>query len=164
MADLRRVINELNDLSVEDAAEIARLLEQKRGIGVAGYVGDQIRVAVILQDHGRKKINMINEVREITGLGLREAKDLVEHTPAMIVENISGEEADRIIERLCSAGGQATYEVVHQELRSDEFTEDEWIEIKRQALEQISASLLDSPEHHLAYIRERVAVTEKRHD
>jgi large subunit ribosomal protein L7/L12 len=110
-------------LTVIEAADLAKLLEEKWGVSAAAPVAmaaaptadggaaaeEQSEFDVVLASFGEKKINVIKEVRAITGLGLKEAKDLVESAPKEIKEGISKDEADKIKEQLESAG--ATVEI-----------------------------------------------------
>ena len=94
MADLNAIVDSLSSLSIMEAAELAKLLEEK----------DEFDV--ILISSGDKKIQVIKEVRAITSLGLKEAKDLVESAPKAIKEGVSKEEAEKVKEKIESAGGQ----------------------------------------------------------
>jgi large subunit ribosomal protein L7/L12 len=112
MADLVKLVDELSSLTVLEAAELSKLLEEKWGVSAAAPVAvaaapaagaaaapaaeAQTEFTVILADAGDKKINVIKEVRAITGLGLKEAKDLVEGAPKTIKESVSKDEADKI--------------------------------------------------------------------
>lgn len=126
MADIEKLAEDLSALTVLEAAELAKLLEEKWGVSaaaapvavaaVAGGAGDAGAAAeektefdVILAATGDKKINVIKEVRGITGLGLKEAKDLVEAAPKAVKEGVSKDEADEIKAKLEEAG--ATVEV-----------------------------------------------------
>ena len=126
MADIEKLADDLSALTVLEAAELAKLLEEKWGVSaaaapvavaaVAGGAGDAGGAAeektefdVILAAAGDKKINVIKEVRGITGLGLKEAKDLVEAAPKPVKEGVSKDEADQIKAKLEEAG--ATVEV-----------------------------------------------------
>jgi len=124
MADLAKIADELSELSVLEAAELATMLEEKWGVSAAAPVAvaaitggadggaeaeEQTEFSVILASFGEKKINVIKEVRAITGLGLKEAKDLVESAPAQIKEEASKDEAEEIKSKLEGAG--ATIEV-----------------------------------------------------
>ena len=119
MADLEKIVDELSNLSVLEASELSKLLEEKWGVSAAapvavaaapaGGAGDaaaeeQDSFTVVLTAAGDKKINVIKEVRTITGLGLKEAKDLVEGAPKDVKENASKEEAAEIKEKLEAAG------------------------------------------------------------
>ena len=119
MADLEKIVDELSNLSVLEASELSKLLEEKWGVSAAapvavaaapaGGAGDaaaeeQDSFTVVLTAAGDKKINVIKEVRTITGLGLKEAKDLVEGAPKDVKENASKEEASEIKEKLEAAG------------------------------------------------------------
>ena len=124
MADLEKIAEELSALTVLEAAELATLLEDKWGVSAAAPVavaavaggGDAGGAAeaktefdVILASAGSSKINVIKEVRAITGLGLKEAKDLVEGAPKAVKEGVSQDEANEIKAKLEEAG--ATVEV-----------------------------------------------------
>lgn len=125
MADLEKIADELSGLTVLEAAELSKLLEEKWGVSaaapvavaaVAGGGADGEAAAeekdsfdVVLANIGEKKINVIKEVRAITSLGLKEAKDLVEAAPKAVKEGVTKDEADKIKEQLEGAG--ATVEV-----------------------------------------------------
>ncbi len=125
MADIQKLADELSGLTVLEAAELSKLLEEKWGVSaaapvaVAAVAGDGAEgggasdepefVTVTLTSFGAKKINVIKEVRAITGLGLKEAKDLVEGVPKPVKEDISKDEAAEIAKKLEDAG--ATVEV-----------------------------------------------------
>ena len=124
MADLNKIVEELSTLTVMEAAELSKLLEEKWGVSaaaavaVAGPAGggaaapaaeEQTEFDVILTGDGGKKINVIKEVRAITGLGLTEAKTLVESAPKAIKEGVSKDEAEKTKAQLEAAG--ATVEV-----------------------------------------------------
>jgi large subunit ribosomal protein L7/L12 len=123
MANLDKIADELSGLTVIEAADLAKLLEEKWGVSAAAPVAmaaapaadggaaaeEQSEFDVVLASFGEKKINVIKEVRAITGLGLKEAKDLVESAPKEIKEGISKDEADKIKEKLEGAG--ATVEI-----------------------------------------------------
>ena len=119
MADLEKIVDELSNLSVLEASELSKLLEEKWGVSAAapvavaaapaGVAGDaaaeeQDSFTVVLTAAGDKKINVIKEVRTITGLGLKEAKDLVEGAPKDVKENASKEEAAELKAKLEAAG------------------------------------------------------------
>lgn len=120
MADLEKIADELSSLTVLEAAELAKLLEEKWGVSAAtpvavaaapGAGGDGGAAAeekdsfdVILSAIGDKKINVIKEVRGITGLGLKEAKDLVEAAPKPVKEGVAKDEAEAIKAKLEEAG------------------------------------------------------------
>ena len=121
MADLEKIAEDLSSLTVLEAAELAKMLEEKWGVSaaapvaVAAVAGDgaaapaeeeQDAFTVMLKSFGEKKINVIKEVRAITGLGLKDAKDLVEAAPKPIKEEVSKEEAQSIKEKLESAGAE----------------------------------------------------------
>lgn len=124
MADLSKLVDELSSLTVIEAAELSKLLEEKWGVSAAAPVavaaaaagGGEAAVAeekdsfdVILAGAGEKKINVIKEVRAITGLGLKEAKDLVEGAPKAVKEGATKDEAEKLKKQLEEAG--ATVEV-----------------------------------------------------
>ncbi len=112
MADLQRLVEELSGLTVLEAAELSKLLEDKWGVSAAAPVAvaaapaaaaaaaapaeEQTEFTVILTKAGDKKINVIKEVRAITGLGLKEAKDLVEGAPKTVKEGVSKDEAAKL--------------------------------------------------------------------
>ena len=112
MADLARLVDELSSLTVLEAADLSKMLEEKWGVSAAAPVAvaaapgaaaaaaapveEQTEFTVILTKTGDKKINVIKEIRTITGLGLKEAKDLVEGAPKTVKEGISKDEAEKI--------------------------------------------------------------------
>ena len=119
MADLQKLVDELSSLTVLEAAELSKLLEEKWGVSAAAPVAvaaaapvaaaaapaeEQTEFTVILSKVGDKKINVIKEVRTITGLGLKEAKDLVEAAPKPVKEAVSKDEAAKIRKMLEDAG------------------------------------------------------------
>jgi large subunit ribosomal protein L7/L12 len=122
MADLNAITESLSSLSIMEAAELVKMLEKKWGVSAAAPVAAmaapaagkaaveaQTEFTVNLISSGTNKINVIKEVRAITGLGLKEAKDLVESAPKPIKENVSKEEADKLKAQLVAAG--ATVEI-----------------------------------------------------
>jgi large subunit ribosomal protein L7/L12 len=124
MADLQKLVDELSVLTVLEAAELSKLLEEKWGVSAAVPVAvaaaapagaaaapaeEQTEFTVILAKSGDKKINVIKEIRTITGLGLKEAKDLVEAAPKTVKEGVSKDEVAKIKKMLEEAG--ATVEV-----------------------------------------------------
>ena len=123
MADLEKIAEDLSALTVIEAADLAKLLEEKWGVSAAapvamaaaapadggGAAEEKTEFDVILASFGEKKINVIKEIRAITGLGLKEAKDLVESAPKEIKEGVAKDEADKIKEQLEGAG--ATVEI-----------------------------------------------------
>ncbi|WP_020178154.1 50S ribosomal protein L7/L12 [Methylopila sp. M107] len=120
MADLTKIVDELSNLTVLEAAELAKLLEEKWGVSaaaavaVAGPAGgapaaaveEQTEFNVVLAAAGEKKIEVIKEVRAITGLGLKEAKDLVEAAPKPVKEGVSKDEAEKLKAQLEKAGAK----------------------------------------------------------
>jgi len=119
MADLQKIVDDLSSLTVLEAAELAKMLEEKWGVSAAAPVamaaagagGGEAAVAeektefdVILTAAGAQKINVIKEVRAVTSLGLKEAKDLVESAPKAIKEGVPKDEADKIKKQLEDAG------------------------------------------------------------
>ena len=120
MADLNAIANDLSGLTIMEAAELAKLLEEKWGVSAAAPVAvaavggaapaaaveEQDEFTVMLLSSGDKKIQVIKEVRAITGLGLKEAKDLVEGAPKAIKEGVNKDEAKKIKEQVEAAGGQ----------------------------------------------------------
>ena len=124
MADLEKIAEELSSLTVLEAADLAKLLEEKWGVSAAAPVAVAAGAAgsdaapsaeaktefnVMLNAIGEKKINVIKEVRAVTGLGLKEAKDLVEAAPSMVKEAVPEAEANEIKAKLEEAG--ATVEI-----------------------------------------------------
>ena len=122
MADLNEIAETLSGLTVIEAAELATLLEEKWGVSAAAPVAvaagpaaggggeaaaEQTEFDVVLISFGDKKIQVIKEVRAITGLGLKEAKSLVEEAPKALKEGIEKEEAEAIKTKIEEAGGQA---------------------------------------------------------
>jgi large subunit ribosomal protein L7/L12 len=118
MADLQKLVDELSSLTVMEAAELSKLLEDKWGVSAAAPVAvaaaapaaaaapveEQTEFTVVLAAAGEKKINVIKEVRTITGLGLKEAKDLVEAAPKPVKEGVNKEEAAKLRKMLEDAG------------------------------------------------------------
>ncbi|MEM8703409.1 MAG: 50S ribosomal protein L7/L12 [Pseudomonadota bacterium] len=120
MADLEKLVEELSSLTVMEAAELSKLLEEKWGVSAAAPVavaaaggaagGDAAAVEektefdVVLSAAGDKKINVIKEVRAITGLGLKEAKELVESAPKAVKEGVAKDEAEELKKKLEEAG------------------------------------------------------------
>lgn len=122
MADLNKIVEELSSLTVLEAAELAKMLEEKWGVSAAAAVAvaavpgaggggaaapaaeEKTEFDVILTGDGGKKINVIKEVRAITGLGLTEAKTLVESAPKAVKEGVNKEEAEKIKKQLEEAG------------------------------------------------------------
>ena len=125
MTDLSRIVDDLSKLTVLEAAELAKLLEEKWGVSAAAAVAvaaapagggaaaaaveEQTEFTVVLKSGGDKKINVIKEVRAITNLGLKEAKDLVEAGNKPVKEGIPKDEAEKIKKQLEAAG--ATVEI-----------------------------------------------------
>ena len=121
MADLQKIADDLSSLTVVEAAELSKILEEKWGVSAAAPVavaaapgGDAGGAAaeekdsftIVLTDVGDKKINVIKEVRTATGLGLKEAKELVESAPKDIKEDVPKDEANEIKEKLEAAGAK----------------------------------------------------------
>src|ERR1700716_3304862 len=124
MADLNSIAEELSSLTVMQAAELVKMLEQKWGVSAAAPVAvaagpaaggaaggaaakpaeEKTEFTLVLAAAGEKKINVIKEVRTITGLGLKEAKDLVEGAPKTVKEGLSKEDANKFAEQLKAAG------------------------------------------------------------
>ena len=117
MADLQKIVDELSTLTVMEAAKLSKMLEEHWGVSAAAPVAaaavaagpveaaeEQTEFDVVLASAGEKKINVIKEVRSITGLGLKEAKDLVEAAPKAIKEGISKGEAEELKKKLEEAG------------------------------------------------------------
>src|SRR5258706_4160903 len=120
MADLQKIVDDLSNLSVLEAAQLSKLLEEKWGVSAAAPVAaaapaaaaaaavveEQTEFTVILADAGEKKINVIKEVRAITSLGLKEAKDLVEAAPKAVKEGVGKDEAAKLKKQLEDAGAK----------------------------------------------------------
>ena len=120
MADLQKIVDELSSLTVLEAAELAKLLEEKWGVSAAAPVAmmaavgaaaagaapaeEKTEFTVVLASAGAQKINVIKEVRAITNLGLKEAKDLVEGAPKPVKEGVAKDEAEKIKKQLEAAG------------------------------------------------------------
>ncbi len=118
MADLQKIVDELSSLTVLEAADLAKLLEEKWGVSAAAPVAmmaagggaaaapveEKTEFTVVLAAAGAQKINVIKEVRAITSLGLKEAKDLVEGAPKPVKEGVSKDEAEKIKKQLEAAG------------------------------------------------------------
>ncbi len=118
MADLNKIVDDLSALTVLEAADLAKMLEEKWGVSAAAAVAvagpaaaagpaaeEQTEFDVILTGDGGKKINVIKEVRAITGLGLGEAKTLVELAPKAVKEGVNKDEAEKIKKQIEEAGG-----------------------------------------------------------
>jgi large subunit ribosomal protein L7/L12 len=121
MADLQKIVDDLSGLTVLEASELAKLLEEKWGVSAAAAVAvaapsaaggaaaaaeEQTEFTVVLAAAGEKKIEVIKEVRAITGLGLKEAKDLVEGAPKPVKEGVNKDEAAKIKATLEKAGAK----------------------------------------------------------
>jgi large subunit ribosomal protein L7/L12 len=120
MADLAKIVDDLSALTVLEAAELSKLLEEKWGVSAAAPVAvaaaggaaaapaeeEKTEFDVVLTDAGANKINVIKEVRAITGLGLKEAKDLVEGAPKAVKEGVSKAEAADLKKKLEDAGAK----------------------------------------------------------
>jgi large subunit ribosomal protein L7/L12 len=119
MADLQKIVDDLSSLTVLEAAELAKLLEEKWGVSAAAAVAvagpaaaaaapveEKTEFTVVLAAAGEKKIEVIKEVRAITGLGLKEAKDLVEGAPKAVKEGVNKDEAEKIKAQLEKAGAK----------------------------------------------------------
>jgi large subunit ribosomal protein L7/L12 len=122
MADLQKIVDELSSLTVLEAADLAKMLEEKWGVsaaaavavaaGPAGAAGgaaaaeEKTEFTVVLAAAGDKKIEVIKEVRALTGLGLKEAKDLVEGAPKTVKEGVAKDEADKIKATLEKVGAK----------------------------------------------------------
>ncbi|MCH8198244.1 MAG: 50S ribosomal protein L7/L12, partial [Proteobacteria bacterium] len=116
MADLEKIVGDLSKLTVIEAADLSKLLEEKWGVSAAAPVAAAAPVVaeeavvekdefdVVLASYGEKKINVIKEVRALTGLGLKEAKDLVEAAPKAVKEGVGKEEAESAKKQLEEAG------------------------------------------------------------
>ncbi|GJE51384.1 50S ribosomal protein L7/L12 [Methylobacterium tardum] len=121
MADLAKLVDDLSSLTVLEAADLAKMLEEKWGVsaaaavavaagpaagGGAAAVEEQTEFTVVLASAGDKKIEVIKEVRAITGLGLKEAKDLVEGAPKPVKEGVAKDEAEKLKAQLEKAGAK----------------------------------------------------------
>jgi large subunit ribosomal protein L7/L12 len=122
MADLQKIVDNLSSLTVLEAAELAKLLEEKWGVSAAAAVAvaagpaaaapgaapaeEKTEFTVVLVSAGEKKIEVIKEVRAITGLGLKEAKDLVEGAPKTVKEGVSKDDAGKIKAQLEKVGAK----------------------------------------------------------
>ena len=121
MADLSKIVDDLSKLTVLEAAELSKLLEEKWGVSAAAPVAvaaagggaaaaapveEKTEFDVVLADAGAQKINVIKEVRAITGLGLKEAKDLVEAAPKPVKEGVSKADAEKFKAQLEAAGAK----------------------------------------------------------
>ncbi|WEX07339.1 50S ribosomal protein L7/L12 [Chelativorans sp. AA-79] len=122
MADLAKIVEDLSSLTVIEAAELSKMLEEKWGVSAAAPVAvaaggggaaapaaaaeEKTEFDVVLTEAGAQKINVIKEVRAITGLGLKEAKDLVEGAPKPVKEGVSKDEADKLKAQLEGAGAK----------------------------------------------------------
>jgi large subunit ribosomal protein L7/L12 len=119
MAELSKIVDELSSLTVLEAAELAKMLEEKWGVSAAAAVAvaaapgaaaapveEKTEFTVVLAAAGEKKIEVIKEVRALTGLGLKEAKDLVESAPKAVKESVSKEEAEKVKAQLEKAGAK----------------------------------------------------------
>ena len=122
MADLAKIVDDLSSLTVLEAAELSKMLEEKWGVSAAAPVAvaaaggggaapaeaaeEKTEFDVVLAEAGAQKINVIKEVRAITGLGLKEAKDLVEAAPKPVKEGVSKDEAEKIKAQLEGAGAK----------------------------------------------------------
>jgi len=120
MADLAKIVDELSTLTVMEAADLSKMLEEKWGVSAAAAVAvaapgaaggaaaaeEKDEFEVVLADAGANKINVIKEIRTITGLGLKEAKDLVDGAPKTVKENAPKAEAEEIKKKLEAAGAK----------------------------------------------------------
>jgi large subunit ribosomal protein L7/L12 len=120
MADLKKIVEDLSTLTVLEAADLAKMLEEKWGVSAAAAVAvaagpaagaapvaeEKTEFTVVLAAIGDKKIEVIKEVRALTGLGLKEAKDLVEGAPKPVKEGVNKEEADKIKTTLEKVGAK----------------------------------------------------------
>jgi large subunit ribosomal protein L7/L12 len=121
MADLSKIVDDLSNLTILEAAELSKMLEEKWGVSAAAPVAvaaagggaapaaaaeEQTEFSVILTEAGAQKINVIKEVRAITGLGLKEAKDLVEGAPKPVKEGVTKDEAAKFKAQLEAAGAK----------------------------------------------------------
>src|SRR5258708_25688411 len=119
MADLQKIVTDLSSLTVLEAADLAKMLEEKWGVSAAAAVAvaagpaataapaeEKTEFTVVLTAAGEKKIEVIKEVRAVTGLGLKEAKDLVEGAPKPVKEDVTKDEAEKVKAQLEKAGAK----------------------------------------------------------
>jgi large subunit ribosomal protein L7/L12 len=120
MANLQKLVDDLSQLTVLEAADLAKMLEEKWGVSAAAAVAvaagpgaaaaapaeEKTELTVMLTSHGEKKIEVIKEVRALTGLGLKEAKELVEAAPKAVKEGVSKDEAEKVKAQLEKAGAK----------------------------------------------------------
>src|SRR3984893_17548651 len=120
MADLQKIVDDLSTLTVLEAADLAKMLEEKWGVSAAAAVAvaaapggaaaapvaENTEFTVVLTSHGEKKIEVIKEVRALTGLGLKEAKELVEGAPKAVKEGVNKDEAEKVKAQLEKAGAK----------------------------------------------------------
>ena len=119
MADLQKIVDDLSTLTVLEAADLAKMLEEKWGVSAAAAVAvaaapgaaaaaveEKTEFTVVLTAAGEKKIEVIKEVRALTGLGLKEAKDLVEGAPKPVKEGVTKDEAEKVKAQLEKAGAK----------------------------------------------------------
>ena len=119
MADLQRIVDDLSKLTVLEAADLTKMLEEKWGVSAAAAVAvaaapgaaaapveEKTEFTVVLTAAGEKKIEVIKEVRALTGLGLKEAKDLVEGAPKPVKEGVTKDEAEKVKAQLEKAGAK----------------------------------------------------------
>jgi large subunit ribosomal protein L7/L12 len=121
MADLQKLVDNLSQLTVLEAADLAKMLEEKWGVSAAAAVAvaaapggaagaapaeEKTEFTVVLTSYGEKKIEVIKEVRALTGLGLKEAKELVEGAPKPVKESVSKDEAEKVKTQLEKAGAK----------------------------------------------------------
>jgi large subunit ribosomal protein L7/L12 len=120
MADLQKLVDDLSKLTVIEAADLAKMLEEKWGVSAAAAVAiaaapggaaaapveEKTEFTVVLTSHGEKKIEVIKEVRALTGLGLKEAKELVEGAPKPVKEGVNKDEAEKVKAQLEKAGAK----------------------------------------------------------
>jgi large subunit ribosomal protein L7/L12 len=122
MADLKKIVDDLSSLTVLEAADLAKMLEEKWGVSAAAAVAvaagpaapaaaaeEKTEFTVVLASIGDKKIEVIKEVRALTGLGLKEAKDLVEGAPKPVKEGVNKEEAEKIKATLEKVGAKVEF-------------------------------------------------------
>ena len=123
MADLQKIVDDLSSLTVLEAADLAKMLEEKWGVSAAAAVAvaaapgagggaaaaaeEKTEFNVVLTDAGANKVSVIKAVREITGLGLKEAKDLVDGAPKNVKEGIAKADAEAAVKKLVEAGAKA---------------------------------------------------------
>ena len=104
--DMQQIIEAIEKMNVLELADLVKALEEKFGVSAAAAEEEQTEFTVVLKNAGANKIKVIKVVRELTGLGLKEAKDLVDNAPKPLKENVSKEDADKIAAQITEVGGE----------------------------------------------------------